>query len=309
MRILSFRAVLDDADELAVAYYLLLQDRVEEGLDWFSRVDADALPTRLQYDYMKAYVSVYLEDLDRAREIAASYAEYPVPKWRKRFATVLNQLKELDEGVVEVADAEDRADSQDRLAATEPGLEFKVEARRVELGYRNLAACTINYYPMDIELLFSRNPFIQQQSAQFSYIRPVMSERVTLPEGKDALTHDLPETFRSSNVMVEVVAGGIRKSQAYYANALTVQVIENYGQVKVAHNESRKPLSRVYVKVYARTRDGRVKFFKDGYTDFRGRFDYVSLNTNELDNADRFSILVLSKEHGAVIREAAPPKR
>ena len=36
---------------------------------------------------------------------------------------------------------------------------------------------------------------------------------------------------------------------------------------------------------------------------------YASLNTSELDAARRFSILVMSDTHGAVIREAAPPRR
>ena len=65
----------------------------------------------------------------------------------------------------------------------------------------------------------------------------------------------------------------------------------------------------MYVKVYAQMKDGRVRFYKDGYTDLRGRFDYASLNTNELDFVDKFALLVLSEEHGAVVREAAPPKR
>jgi hypothetical protein len=52
-----------------------------------------------------------------------------------------------------------------------------------------------------------------------------------------------------------------------------------------------------------------VRFYKDGYTDLRGRFDYASLNTNELDFVRRFAVLVLSEDHGAVVREAAPPKR
>jgi hypothetical protein len=73
--------------------------------------------------------------------------------------------------------------------------------------------------------------------------------------------------------------------------------------------KTEKPLSKVYVKIYARMKDGNIQFFKDGYTDLRGRFDYVSLNTNELDNVIRFSILILSPENGALIREAAPPKR
>ena len=55
--------------------------------------------------------------------------------------------------------------------------------------------------------------------------------------------------------------------------------------------------------------DGGVRFYKDGYTDLRGRFEYGALSTNELDNVARFSILILSGEHGAVIREADAPKR
>ena len=55
--------------------------------------------------------------------------------------------------------------------------------------------------------------------------------------------------------------------------------------------------------------DGQVRFYKDGYTDLRGRFDYVSLNTGELDNVQSFAILILNDDHGAIIREAKPPKQ
>lgn len=63
-----------------------------------------------------------------------------------------------------------------------------------------------------------------------------------------------------------------------------------------------------YIKTYARMRDGSIKFFKDGYTDLRGRFDYLSLNTSELDAVDKFAILILNEDYGAIVREAAPPK-
>jgi hypothetical protein len=46
-----------------------------------------------------------------------------------------------------------------------------------------------------------------------------------------------------------------------------------------------------------------------GYTDLRGRFDYASLSTNDLENVEKFSLLVYSQERGAVVKEAAPPKR
>jgi hypothetical protein len=54
---------------------------------------------------------------------------------------------------------------------------------------------------------------------------------------------------------------------------------------------------------------GAVRFYKDGYTDLRGKFDYSSLSTNEMDNVEKFSILVLSETDGAVVREADPPKQ
>jgi len=109
--------------------------------------------------------------------------------------------------------------------------------------------------------------------------------------------------------MVEIVAGALRKSQACYANSLNAQVAENYAQLKVAHAKTGKALSKVYIKVYARMQGGEVRFYKDGYTDPRGRFDYGSLNTNELDRVERFSILILSESDGALVKEAGLPKR
>ena len=85
--------------------------------------------------------------------------------------------------------------------------------------------------------------------------------------------------------------------------------LTGYAEAKVTHATTGKPLPGVYVKAYARMQDGAVRFYKDGYTDLRGRFDYTSLSTNELDFAKKFSLLVLSEEHGAVVREANPPQR
>jgi hypothetical protein len=68
-------------------------------------------------------------------------------------------------------------------------------------------------------------------------------------------------------------------------------------------------LEQAYVKVYARNKDGSVTFFKDGYTDLRGQFDYATLSTSALDQVNRFAILVLHETQGAIVREAAPPTR
>jgi len=309
MTVLRYRPELDDQDLMSVTYYLLLQDRVEDGLKFFGRVNPEKLAAQIQYDYFRAYTDFYSDEPKVARKVAKKYDDYPVDRWRRAFENVLAQLDEIEGKKAKVIDDESRTEVQTRLADTAATFDFKVEAKEIVLAYQNVSECVINYYLMDIELLFSRQPFVQQFSGQFGYIRPNHTERVKLSGRKKTKTIDLPKQFHSSNVLVEIVAAGQKKSQAYYSNSLAVQVIENYGQVKVTHASGGKPLSKVYVKVYARDMSGTVKFYKDGYTDLRGRFDYTSLNTNELDNVAKFSLLVLSETDGVVVREASPPKQ
>jgi len=104
---------------------------------------------------------------------------------------------------------------------------------------------------------------------------------------------------------VEAVAanGALTRVSTCFSHSLSVQLFENYGQVKVASSAG-KPLPRVYIKVYARMNDGSVAFYKDGYTDIRGRFDYVSLSSDKLPNVQKFAILVLTEDAGALVREA-----
>ena len=140
-------------------------------------------------------------------------------------------------------------------------------------------------------------------------IRPNRSETVRLPGKGGTHQFDLPKELSRSNVLVEIVGAGQTQTRAYYSHALSVQVIQNYGQVRVLQAESRKPLPAVYVKVYAQMQDGSVKFYKDGYTDLRGRFDYASVSTADLENVVKYGLLVASDKDGAVVREAKPPLR
>jgi hypothetical protein len=309
MKVLSYKPRIESTDALAVAYYMALQDRVAEALDWFSRVDQKAVTEELQYDYMEAYLAFYKGDLATARKVAKKHSVEGVDRWRDRFTQVLSQLDEIDGGVAAKADQEKRDEAQAALAASEPVLELLVEAGRIRLDTRNLKTCTLNFYPMDIELLFSRSPFLQEGAAQFSFIRPMLSRVVEIPANTKDVQVEMPAEFATKNVMVEAVAAGVRKTQAYYANTLKVQMVENYGQVLVTQTKTGKAVPGAYVKVYAKMKDNSVKFFKDGYTDLRGRFDYVSLNTNELEDAQRLAVLVMSDSFGAVVREAPPPKR
>lgn len=307
--VLTYRRELDDNDQLAVTYYLLLQDRIEEALASFKQVDREKIETRLEYDYFAAYLDLFTDDHKLAKGLAEKYATHPVDRWRNAFAAVRAQLDEIEGAPVKLVDVENRNEQQTGLAAGEVGFDFKVEAKQVSLDYQNVSEVQVNYYLMDIELLFSRNPFVQQYAGQFSHIRPNGTQLVKLPEKEKSFKFDLPEQLHNNNVLVEIIGGGLTKQQAYYSHSLAIQTIENYGQVRVSHAKTGAAVPKTYVKVYAQMQDGTTRFYKDGYTDLRGRFDYGSLSTNELDFVKKFSLLIFSEDNGAVVREASPPKR
>jgi hypothetical protein len=310
--VLACQPALSGEDILAAAYYLLLQDRVSEGLVMFDRVDGDAVATRLQYDYMAAVVALYRSQAEAARQIALVHAEHPVDRWRKRFAAVVSAV---DETGGTAARPEGEADEgawlaeQAHLAETEQGFDIAVEGGAVVLSYQNLTQVEVRYYLMDIELAFSRAPFVSQATERFALVKPHGVDAVALPAEARQHRFALPPAYARRNVVVEVVAAGMRKAQGHYAHELLVHVAAPYGQVRVYEQAGGRALPRSYVKVYARMREGDVRFYKDGYTDLRGCFDYASLSTDALDRVERFAMLVVSQEHGAMIREAAPPQQ
>lgn len=306
---LTYQVRPNDDQLVAAAYYALLQDRTTEGLALLERVEPSRVTGQLQFDYLRAYAALYRGELDRVRELATQWKDHEVDRWRKRFAALLAVLDEARGGAAQVQDADSREQEQSRLAAQVPSFDFEIDGSAIRIHHQNLRSCTLSFYRMDIELLFSRAPFMKDESRRFSIVTPNHSEVVELQAGQPTTTLELPQAYRSANTIVEIVGGSIRRSQANYAHDLAVQVIEPYGQLRVRVRASGGVLPRAYVKVYARKQGGAVSFYKDGYTDVRGAFDYASLSTDELDSVERFAMLVMTDEHGALIREAAPPQR
>ena len=309
LNVLIYDREIGNEGLMSMTYYLLLQDRIEEAMNLFEQVSPERLTTRLQYDYFAAYLDLFDENPTKARVIANKYVNYPIDRWQKRFAKISGVLKELEGAANKVVDTESRDQQQEQLAAIAPSFEFDVDDKKVTLNYANVDSVTVNYYVMDIELLFSRNPFVQQTSSELAFVKPRLSQTIELKKDQLSQQWELPKELHQSNVLVEISSAGQTKSQAYYANALNVQVTESYGQVNVLKEGTAKRITKAYVKVYARMKNGAVRFYKDGYTDLRGRFDYTGLSTNDLDNVQKFAFLVMSDEHGAVVKEALPPKR
>jgi len=310
LRAMALQRELGADDRLELAYYMLLQDRIGEALEAFGRVERAGVATGIQYDYMSAYMDFFLGDTDHAREVATPYVDHPVDRWRARFRNVIAQLDEAQGSrSVEGFDPDDRDEAQGALAGTEPILELEVEAGRVTLAHAGLDEVEVRYHMMDVELLFSRNPFVRGEGGAFGFIEPNKSMRVALAADAQSTSFEIPAEYRRANLFVEVRGGGIARRATYFAGSLSVQGLERYGQVRVVESDSSNPLPRAYVKVYAKLDDGRVRFHKDGYTDLRGRFDYVSVSGWDGARVERYAVLVMHPEAGATIAELAPPVR
>jgi hypothetical protein len=328
--ILSYKPSLDPADELAVTYFLFLQDRVEEALARFHGVKPESVATRIQYDYLACYADFYEEKPEDARSVASKYANHPVDRWKALFAEVIAQLDEAEGRTpTRPGGPPDREKQQAELAAAEPSLDFKVENRTLSLSWSNLREVTINYYLMDPEFLFSSSPFVAHDSDRFGIVRPTLTARQALPAGKESMDVPLPDQFAKANVLVEVLGAGLRQAQAYHANTFKLTLAENQGRLELRDPAAGKPITKAYVKVYAQLNDGGIRFLKDGYTDLRGRFDYASVNSgatavggrpqadsgidhptlrpDEAARIQKLAILVLSDTHGAAVREVDAP--
>jgi hypothetical protein len=320
----QYRAFLDvvvhqarpsDADLLAAAHYAFCLDRIDFALSLLARIHPEALTARVQYDYLAAYAACCRGDLPAARALIAPWIDHPVDRLRFRAAALAAMLDEAEgrapgagRDTTSAVDPDSRDQAMADLAARQPTLDLVVEKGQLFVQQRNLATVRLRFYRMDLELLFSRQPFVQGDVERFSFIDP--GEVLDLPLPTPGRTPvPLPASLQGANLVVSAEASGLRRSIAHYAHDLALELAHHYGQVRVLRASTQAPLPAAYVKVYARQNGGAVTFYKDGYTDLRGRFDYATLSTDDLDRVERFALLIVSDEAGGAVLEAPPPAR
>ena len=328
------KGVLGSREWVIFAAYLALQDRVELAGRVLNKVDVIELKKRkemvLQYDYLRAYLSIYKEfpRFQTARKIVKKHLKFSDLTWRRRFQKIDSQLKEYD--------GEDGASTADVESVREmerEGLKVKhsenqdsgkkAEYLKVERGadkqtlcitHMNIHSIKLKFYILDAELLFTKDPFLSKNIKNFAYINPNQLLELPLQGRGDFETEivDIPTELQSKSLFVSVESRDKSDTLKIFNSRFEVNVVEQFGLLKVIRRaedgHSHDLLSSVYVKCYYRPkRGGEAVFYKDGYTDFRGSFDYASLNSESLDLVEKFSILVVSEEFGAAVVQASPP--
>merc|ERR1712244_179174 len=163
------------------------------------------------------------------------------------------------------------------------------------------------------------------QSYLIILIYPNETVKVTLPKESSAppdkkykpakddvnLHHyvDLPANYAHTNCIIEMVAeNGISAVRPLNDNSFIIQFAEQLGQCRVVYGDKKnketfkKPISGAYCKVYSQnSQTGKAEFYKDGYTDVRGRFAYKQLSTNQLANSSKLIMFVKTPNNGSTV--------
>ncbi|RQM09962.1 hypothetical protein B5M09_003229 [Aphanomyces astaci] len=304
---------LDDDHYLVLVYYMVLLNRIDSALELFGRVSASAATTiQLQYDYMNGFLDFFRDDptFPIARAVASKYATAPYVahhRWGALFQRLQDQLHELD-SLAHHHSASILLPEQDvslELTMSEGSFVVTQRGSRVD-------KCIVKYYPVDVEVMFSREPFSGQDakvSSCISLIQPRATAEISVSAG-GTTTVAVPPALHATQMLVVVSPVGYPEMEMlkpHFCDSMDVHFALDEGLVQVfAH---RRPLGKAYVKVFVQTKSSKLaKFYKDGYTDICGRFDYMGINdTALLLDVAKVALLILHPRHGAVIRQVSPP--
>ena len=74
---------------------------------------------------------------------------------------------------------------KEKLVKSEPMIDLEVNssAKTISISYLNVTNAKISYYPIDLEILFSKSPFLTTDlvsTDEFSFVQPFMQEDVQL---------------------------------------------------------------------------------------------------------------------------------
>ncbi len=307
LNVLAAKPQLTLNDRLLAAVYLLAQDRVEDA----RRIVAPDLANNasqghsLQLGYLRAYFAFIDGDMETAGRVGRAYADAASPVWRARFRELRAQV---DEVLGKGGPAQDAAAEAPSLALAEVPHE-KGAPRAFAVTARALKACTLRAYPIDVEILFSKNPFGRGDvTGAFTFLKPAWEETVNLAADGTARV-ELPPAFARKDYVLEATGAEGRATARLEVAAceLDVQVVKEFGQVRVKGPDG-KPVPGAYVKAFARGRGNEEPVFhKDGYTDRRGVFDYASVTSDAPFRPTELSVLVIHDTLGAKTFKVAPP--
>lgn len=287
---LGWKPKLTATDQLQLTWFLFLQDRIGPAIDRFAKIKANELRGKLPYDYLHALVLFHQSQPAAAKTIAIKHPDLPPGPWRQRFDAVIDQAKEI----AALSKSLPTPEISDRESA--PSLDLKLAADgKLQLNHQRLKQVDLKLYQVDLEMLFSKNPFLQS-AGKLPGTRPKLDLHVKLTG--DQTTIDLPAAFRHGNILVSADTGFTKTLKILDSQAIEFRHNKAEHNLQILDAASGLPLPSSYVKVYTEN-NGQPIFHKDGYTDLRGKFDYLTLSDGQPPGSKRIAIFVSHPEKGS----------
>ena len=120
--------------------------------------------------------------------------------------------------------------------------------------------------------------------------------------------YEIPKEYQNKNLLIEVNYESIKLLDLYLSSNLYIMITESIGELRVL-DQNLKPLVKAYVKVYAKSdEENTILFYKDGYSDMNGKFNYLIMNNNLIKQIKKFYVYISEVNHGDTIKEFFPPK-
>ena len=245
--------------------YLIYQERIEEAASVFKQVSLEHIDAQIQYDYISAYLNFMTDypDFTKAKEICSKYLAYPVLKWRNLFIEIANQMAEYEETELtsKLMDEKSRAKNVDKAKNT-PHLKAEIAGSNIKCVCERLNSFTIKYYRVDLEILFSQNPFRESLDKNFSHIFPFHQDKIKL-DGQELLVREvpIPQNISNQNLFIQIIFFEDFVSKSIYLEyipfSLDVHVNEEFGVLKLVDPRKMRPVPKVYVKCFALFKDGK----------------------------------------------------
>ena len=174
----------------------------------------------IQFDSRITHLDCFTESLTQTCEICVRYESYPVLYWQNLFSNISSMVKSEDgtmdvEKTLEMRNESDLAHNEFKSKRSQMNKDSSLEVSStnevITLHYSNLCEADINLYEVDVELLFSLNPFVFNKSSSL-FIRSNFTRHVQLPPEVDDVCefiYMIPKEYEEEekNVLVEVLNG------------------------------------------------------------------------------------------------------
>ena len=128
--------------------------------------------------------------------------------------------KENYEGIDNIDINDSLISSDNKLKGKEEeDINIEIKDKAISILYKNINKIIVKYYLIDVEVLFSRNPFMKKSTVDFNYVNPseIKTYNVQKNNNENTLNITIPESLKNKNVYIEVSGNKKKEYETYYS--------------------------------------------------------------------------------------------